>query len=270
MNTHIQHHPTAVSVSDGLIDSFREKGAVYIEGIASKEEVDHYRPAINGAVKKFNTENRRLEDRDTYGKTFLQVMNLWERDEVVSSFTLHKRFAHIAAQLLGVNRVRIYHDQALHKEPGGGATPWHQDQYYWPLDTINTVTMWMPLVDLDASMGILSFAEGSHKDGLVKNIPISDESEALLDQYVQQQQYPVYMPEKMKAGDATFHYGYTLHKAPGNSSPRMREIMTVIYFADGARILYPENDAQETDRHRWLKGKLPGEYADSTLNPLVG
>jgi ectoine hydroxylase-related dioxygenase (phytanoyl-CoA dioxygenase family) len=43
---------------------------------------------------------------------------------------------------------QIYHDQALLKESGGGITPRHQDQHYWPLDTADAVTMWMPLVDV--------------------------------------------------------------------------------------------------------------------------
>ena len=59
-------------------------------------------------------------------------MNLWAVDDAVKQFTLAKRFAKIAADLLGVDKVRLYHDQALYKEPGGGFTPWHQDQYYWP------------------------------------------------------------------------------------------------------------------------------------------
>jgi len=43
----------------------------------------------------------------------------------------------------GCGDVRIYHDHALFKEAGGRATYWHQDQYYWPLDTADTVTMAM-------------------------------------------------------------------------------------------------------------------------------
>jgi len=31
---------------------------------------------------------------------------------------------------MGVQGVRLYHDQALIKEPGGKPTPWHQDYYY--------------------------------------------------------------------------------------------------------------------------------------------
>ena len=89
------------------------------KNVLSKEEVAAYRDVINNAAYKYNTEKRSLQERDTYGKAFLQIMNLWEVDENVRKFTLAKRFAGIAAELLGVEKVRLYHDQALYKEPGG-------------------------------------------------------------------------------------------------------------------------------------------------------
>src|SRR5512140_3690692 len=103
---------------------------------------------------------------------FIQVMNLWVRDEAVRRYVLARRFAKIAADLMGVKGVRIYHDQALYKEAGGGITPWHQDHYYWPMDTDNTITMWMPLMDITPEMGTLVFASGSQVNGHLGNIPI--------------------------------------------------------------------------------------------------
>ena len=44
-----------------------------------------------------------------------------------------------------VEGVRLYHDQALNKEPGGGYTPWHCDAYYWPVLSDKIVTAWVPL-----------------------------------------------------------------------------------------------------------------------------
>lgn len=257
------------TLSAEQINSFQKRGAIHLYGVASPEEMKVFRPAINEAVKKNNTEVRKLEERDTYGKAFLQITNLWLKDEAVRKFTLNKKFASIAAQLLGVEKVRVYHDQALYKEAGGGATPWHQDQYYWPLATTKTITMWMPLVDINVSMGMLTFAEGSHTNGLVNSIPISDESQSLLDAYVSEKDYPIYRPDSMAAGDATFHYGYTLHKAPGNSSDQMREVMTIIYYEDGAVITEPANDNQESDRIKWFDGMKPGKLAASALNPVV-
>ena len=249
--------------------TLNKNGYILLPGVATPEEIAFYRPAINSAVKEMNKENRALDKRDTYGKAFLQIMNIWTKDDLVKQFSLSKKFAKIAADLLGVEHVRIYHDQALYKEPGGGPTPWHQDQYYWPLDTTKTITLWMPLVDIDSSMGILTFAAGSHSDGLVKNVPISDESEVALNDYISKKGYPVEVPPYMHAGDATFHFGYTLHKAPGNYSGIMREVMTVIYYADGAKITTPSNDAQELDRKTWFLGMHPGEPAASAINPLL-
>ena len=251
------------------VEQFITNGHTLIKGVLNPGEVLLYRDAINKAAYTFNTENRALAERDTYGKAFLQVMNLWEVDEKVRQFTLAKRFAKIAADLLGVDHVRLYHDQALYKEPGGGCTPWHQDQYYWPLNTNNTVTMWMPLIDINEDMGMLTFASGSHKGGFVGNLAISDESESAIDQLIKEKEYPVSRSKTMSAGDATFHYGWTLHNAPGNLSGITREVMTVIYYADEALVTEPKNEHQENDRKRWLKNIAPGNVAASVLNPMI-
>jgi ectoine hydroxylase-related dioxygenase (phytanoyl-CoA dioxygenase family) len=256
-------------ITQEATDAYQQNGYALVKNLATADEIAHYRPLILDAVKKLNPEVRKMEDRDTYGKAFLQTMNLWEEDEQVKEFTLAKKFASVAAQLMGVEKVRLYHDQALFKEPGGGFTPWHQDQYYWPLNTRNTITMWMPLLDITPGMGMLTFAGGSHKDGLVKNLEISDESEKALDEHVAQKNYSVFMPAQMNAGDATFHAGLTLHKAPGNSSSIMREVMTIIYFADGTEVAPPINEWQEKDRQRWLFGLANGALAASRLNPVL-
>ncbi|GAO41808.1 phytanoyl-CoA dioxygenase family protein [Flavihumibacter petaseus] len=250
-------------------DAFRHDGHILLPGILSPDEVAAYRQVIRDAAATYNTEKRKLEDRDTYGKAFLQIMNLWVNDPQVRQFTLAKRFGQIAADLLGVENVRIYHDQALFKEPGGGPTPWHQDQYYWPVDTHNTVTMWMPLVDINVDMGMLTFASGSHTKGAIFDYEISDESEAEFDAYVRNNNFPISRPETMNAGDATWHYGYTIHNAPGNRSTDMREVMTVIYVADGARITAPRNKWQENDLKTWLLNDPVGNPVETRLNPRV-
>lgn len=257
-------------VTEQMIADFQKNGHMVTRHLVSDEEMAFYRPFIINAAAEQNTEKRKLIDRDTYGKAFLQIMNLWLTNEKVKQFVLAKRFAKVAADLMGVKNVRIYHDQALFKEPGGGPTPWHQDQYYWPLDTTNTVTMWMPLVDIpNQDMGMLTFASGSHKDGYVFDHEISDESETEFENYVHKKGFPISRPDYMKAGDATWHYGYTIHHAPGNSSEILREVMTVIYFADEARITEPKHEWQKNDHQKWLMGLPVGGYADSELNPKL-
>ncbi|MFT3935900.1 MAG: phytanoyl-CoA dioxygenase family protein [Chitinophagaceae bacterium] len=258
-----------ISIDPMQAAAFQKNGHTLVKNLLSKEEVAAYREVINEAAYKYNTEKRKMEDRDTYGKAFLQIMNLWEVDEAVRKFTLAKRFAKVAADLLGVSNVRLYHDQALYKEVGGGLTPWHQDQYYWPLSTSNTVTMWMPLINIDEDMGMLTFASQSHTGGFVENVAISDASEALLEKHITDKGFNVTRAKTMEAGDATWHYGWTLHNAPGNLSNQTREVMTIIYFADGATVTSPQNEHQEADRSRWLGGLYPGSKAASALNPLL-
>jgi len=258
-----------VNIDETQIKEFQANGHTITRNALYRDEVKAYRDVINAAAYKYNTEKRSLEERDTYGKAFLQIMNLWEVDEGVKKFTLAKRFAKMAADLLGVDRVRIYHDQALYKEPGGGFTPWHQDQYYWPLDTDKTITMWMPLIDINEEMGMLTFASGSHTSGFVENIAISDESEKKLEDHIEKKGFPISRPLSLQGGDATWHYGWTLHSAPGNASGITREVITIIYFADGASVTTPQNEHQENDRQRWLGGLQPGTLAASPLNPTV-
>ncbi len=210
-----------------------------------------------------------MEERDTYGKAFLQIENLWVRDEAVRHFTLARRFGQIAADLLGVDGVRIYHDQALFKEPGGGPTPWHQDQHYWPLDTDNTVTLWMPLVDIPAQIGSMTLRLRLAAAGLCgRSRRSSDKSDQVLSEFIQEKGLQKTHYGAMSAGDATFHAGWTLHSAPGNPTAAMREVMTIIYYADGTHLLGPENPRGRNDMG-WFPGLAPGDLAASELNPLV-
>jgi ectoine hydroxylase-related dioxygenase (phytanoyl-CoA dioxygenase family) len=125
----------------------------------------------------------------------------------------------VAAELMGVAGVRLHHDQALFKEPGGGFTPWHQDQFYWPLDTEHTITLWMPLVPVTPEMGPMTFASGPQRLGKLSDLPIGDASEAAP---VEAHGLACNEPFRFAAGDASFHAGWTLHRAPLNRSERMR------------------------------------------------
>jgi ectoine hydroxylase-related dioxygenase (phytanoyl-CoA dioxygenase family) len=251
------------------IARYQRDGHVLLRGVAAPAEVAAYRSAIVEAATRYNTETRPLSARDTYGKAFLQIMNLWEKDDQVRRFVLARRFGKLAADLMGVDGVRLYHDQALFKEPGGGHTPWHQDHIYWPLDTRHTITMWMPLVDIPAAVGSMTFVSGSQALDFPNMMEISDESEQVLQQFVDEHDLPQSTYGALTAGDATFHNGWVMHRAPGNPTAMMREVMTIIYVADGAKVLQPVPPVMQRDLDTWMPGLGPGDVVASQRNPLI-
>ncbi len=252
------------------IQAFQTNGFALLRSLASNDEVAAYRALITEATTEFAKSYKPFEERDTYGKAFIQFMNLWTGDERIRRYTLAKRFGQVAARLMGVRGVRLYHDQALYKEAGGGHTPWHQDQQYWPLDGVKCVTMWMPLVDVTVDMGTLNFATGSQALGYLGPLNISDDSDDRLEALIAERGFTVVNSGDMKAGDATFHDGWTIHGAPGNlSKTTTREVMTVIYIDADAVITHPDSPQRANDLATWFPGLHPGSPAASPLNPIV-
>ena len=259
----------AYPLGDHQVEAFRRDGHITLRALASADEIARVRPAILAVVHRVAAAGDAQGRLDDYGALFTQVTNAWRLDETVRAFVFARRFARVAAALMGVRGVRLYHDQALVKERAGRPTPWHQDQYYWPLDTPHTVTLWMPLVDCSEAMGPMRFASGSHRMADWEPRPISDETGTLLGEEIRRRGLALGGGRPLVAGDATFHSGRTVHCAGANTSAVRREVMTVIYHAEDARVLEPENDHQRADRDAFLPGLRAGDVAASPMNPLL-
>ncbi len=257
---------TPYELSPEAIGFYRENGYVKLQGVFSPELLEQYRRSIHARVAELSADALPMEQRSTYGKAFLQVMNLWTQSAEVREFVFGKRLARIAAELMGASGVRIYHDQALYKEPGGGITPWHADQYYWPVDSDRTITAWVPLQDTPVGMGPLAFCEKSHRLQLGRAREIGDESEAPLKQALESFRTE---DSAFGLGEVSFHSGWTFHRAGANSTDRPREVMTVIYMDEDIRVTPPRNKNHVLDLERWAPGLKPGDPLASMLNPVV-
>ena len=248
------------------IDFYREFGYVKLKNVLSPEVLAYYGQVITDAVFRLNTLTKPMEERTTYERAFLQIMNLWRENEEVKEFVFSKRLARIAADLMEVEGVRLYHDQALYKEPGGGITPYHADQFYWPLASPKTVTVWIPLQDTPMEMGPLAFAEKSQDVEIGRSLEISDESEQLMAKALEQ----FHLHESpFDLGEVSYHAGWLFHRAGANVSDQPRKVMTVIYMDQNQVIKQPSNAYQEADWKTWLDGKAIGTVPDSALNPVL-
>lgn len=249
-------------------DAFIRDGYVKLKEVFAPQTLAPFSRSITNATIRLNTENRPLEERDTYDRAFLQVMNLWRKDSAAKQFIFGKRLAKIAADLLQVERVRLYHDQSLCKEPGGGLTPAHADQFYWPLSSDRTVTAWIPLQAVPQNMGPLGFYKGSHHEDFGRDLEISDESEAQITTSMERRGFE-FDVSPFDLGEVSFHSGWTFHRAGPNLSTTPRSVMTMIYMDADIRVIEPVNAPQKNDLTSWLPGLKPGDVAASPINPVL-
>lgn len=257
-----------VTLDPEAIAQFREDGFVRLPQVLPPGSVAEVGAEITRLTLALNTETRPIEERDTYDRAFLQVMNLWRHSTSVQRFVFGKRLAAIAAQLLGVRGVRLYHDQSLYKEPSGGITPAHADQYYWPFESDRSVTAWIPLQAVPTEMGPLAFYRGSHREAFGRDLPISDESERAISAAMEARGFEL-DAAPYALGDVSFHAGWTFHRAGANQSDRPRSVMTMIYIDQDMRVASPANAMQAGDLAQWLPGVAPGEIAASPINPVL-
>ena len=266
MNLAILNEPYLLT--EEQVAFYQKNRYIKLKQVLDEATLRHFDEVISARVEALNEVETPLEDRDTYGKAFLQLMNLWVEDTGVKGLIFSKRIAKIAADLMRVDGVRLYHDQALYKEAGGGITPWHADQFYWPLSNDRTVTAWIPLQETPLEMGPLEFSAGSHQITEGRDLSIGDESEAVMTQKLRVTDFP-HVIEPFEAGEISFHSGWVFHRAGANSTDQVRKVMTIIYMEKEMTLKQPENENQLNDWNTWCPGAKVGEVIDTPLNPVL-
>ena len=256
------------SLSQEQIDFYQKNRFIKLKEVLNLETLQFFNEAISKQVNEMNQEQTALEDRTTYGKAFLQLFNLWTENSIIKEFIFSKRIAKIASDLMEVKGVRLYHDQALFKEGGGGITPWHADQYYWPLETDKTITAWIPLQETPLEMGPLEFSAGSHSIVEGRELEIGDESEEVIQKKLRVTDFK-HVIEAFDIGEISFHSGWIFHRAGANSTNEMRKVMTIIYMDKDMLLKNPDNKNQIHDWNTWCPGAKIGEIINSPINPVL-
>jgi ectoine hydroxylase-related dioxygenase (phytanoyl-CoA dioxygenase family) len=259
------HYP----LDSGAIHRFQEDGFIRLPNVLSAEVLSDITPEITRMVNEGNRlKDIPLEQRTLYDQAFIQVINLWTRNDRIREFAFNKRLARIAAELLGTRGVRMWHDQALYKEPSGGFTPWHVDQQYWPMASPHSVTAWIPLQSVPIEQGPLCFGRGSHYKRIGRDLEISAESEQQIRDAVKKEKIDE-VQEPYALGDVSFHLGWTLHRAGPNTTTDLRRVFTIIYMDVDMQLAQPKNKNQQADWEAWTPSTQIGEVMDDPLNPVL-
>ena len=249
----------AYPVSDDKVTFFQENGYVRFDNVLSPDEVEVMREALERGMDQKKAFARDLAGG---GDKIVQMVNLWEVDDVCRAYSTSPRLAEMAKRLTGSDSVRLFHDQALVKKPGpSAASPWHQDQPYWPSKEPGMLSCWMALDDVTIDRGCMQFIPGTHKWGEFDPISFAGDGPALQDLVSEEQKAqwnPV--PVELKAGDCTWHHGLTFHFTRPNTTEHIRRAFVTIYIPDG--VTYAADEKME--------GPLSDSITSQKGDPLRG
>ncbi|GAA3553696.1 phytanoyl-CoA dioxygenase family protein [Nonomuraea rosea] len=212
--------------TDDEVAFFGTHGWVRLGRLIDPESVAALRERAIGHLRARSRSRTTLVDQ-----AFGQSRDVAESDEMFAGLTSNAQMGRNAVRLLrGVRAVRVQVTNLLVKEPGEhGATEFHQDFPWMPMDRSAMLTVWLALADVPADMGSLRFYDGSHRCGLLGR-SFTRPGDDQLSQHPWLKELELSPPLDLKAGDATVHHALTVHGAPANRRDRPRLSFTVTYF----------------------------------------
>jgi ectoine hydroxylase-related dioxygenase (phytanoyl-CoA dioxygenase family) len=229
-------HPLLVTQA---IDEYRENGVTIVRGLLS-EFVDTIAAGIERNLKApgpYAAENLKQGEQGRFFDDYCNWTRIPEFEEVI----LNSPAAEVAADLMGSQRVQVFHDHILVKEPGTSKpTPWHQDGPYYFVEGLQNVSFWVPIDPVKEAT--LRCVAGSHK-WEKPVLPTRWLAETSF--YPNDDDYlPVPDPDtegmnivewELEPGDAVaFNFGI-LHGARGNSTTTRRRAFSLRLLGDDAR-----------------------------------
>ncbi len=229
-------------LDDELIAAYQRDGAVVVRGAFNAEQVGWAREAIDANLADLSP--RALRASGTDDGAFIEDFCNWHRLPAMERFIRDAPGAEIAAALTGSEKVRLYHDHVLVKEPATKqTTPWHQDQPYYNVDGLQNASMWFPVdpVPLESSLRIVAgthlgpwFMPRTFLDEQAKWFPegsLAEPPDFDADLVADPTAWNV-LAWELEPGDAVFFNMLSVHGAGGVSGDRRRRVLSVRFLGD--------------------------------------
>ncbi|MFM6026442.1 MAG: phytanoyl-CoA dioxygenase family protein [Dolichospermum sp.] len=249
-------------ISEEQIQQFQTDSYIRIKNILSPGSLYLLRQEL----KQLFYDHHKLDPN----RKFSSMELMWQESDIVKEFVLSKRLGKLAANLLQVSSVRVYHDDFLCKEPGCVRTPWHYDGFHYPIASKNIGTFWIPLQSTPKAMGPLEFAKGMEVHKLVKEIPFDKFSQShdhAIVEMLQSLDIQVNR-EPFLLGEVSFQHCLNVHGAGANHTKEQRIAFGISYFENGSRVISSPM-LISGDWQKFMPGIQPLEVISSPYNPIV-
>jgi ectoine hydroxylase-related dioxygenase (phytanoyl-CoA dioxygenase family) len=263
---------TSVALSAEEVSFFEENGYVKGGRVLEEAQIQALRDGLEAIRSGENPRTSELYEIDEDyrrepEKNVFHFLGAWLIDAAFRDVVFHPAITVKAAQLLGVEHVRFWHDQVFYKPPRHpGVVTWHQDYSYWTRATpAGHVTCWIGLDDSTLENGCVHYVPGSHRWGLLPRISLTKDMDAVKD-FLTPEQAAAFEPEPMvlKAGECTFHHSHTVHGSYGNRSDVPRRAIVLNFM---------KPDTRSGDGTRPLLKGVPlipeGQVIEGEFFPLV-
>lgn len=218
---------------------FNEQGYLFMPGFFSKEMIQEIR---NEAKSVFAVQMKRsrivvpeFDDEIAFSKA---MYSLFEKDmeafvncgkTAQHTFSLHalgvsdsvkdflKKELQVNSPVVCTRPVLFFNHKNLAKKDVYHTVFPHQD-WRSMQGSLDSVVLWLPLIDIDVNLGALEIIPGSHKWGLVTSEVIENFGAVSLTD----EQKKMFMSVPVKTGDALFFSSFLVHQSGNNSTDRIR------------------------------------------------
>lgn len=231
------------------IEEFRERGFLHVPHTLDPSELSKWRAAVDDATMR--RRGQTLDGtpaghrEDPYSNVFLQIMLLSRTHSGVRELIHDREMARASAKLAGVTGLRLWHDQALIKEPLANATSFHRDVPFWSFDSASAITIWVALDDAGIEHGCLYFLPGSQRLTDYQMTGIGPNMGDIVARYPALRAVEPF-PVPVCAGDAIYIDGMVVHGAGPNMTHQYRRAMTCAYMPTGSRFNGKRNVLSES------------------------
>jgi len=206
------------------------------------------------AIAELIAQERRFRLDQGYGAAGNQSLRvniqLCDRSEPVRRFCTMGAHLPLLQQLVGPD-LCLTHQQFVTKLPDENEQrsdiPLHQDNGYGQLDPMTDITVWVPLVDTDATNGGLCVVPGSHRHGLLEH-DRARINPVLIEAASDEPAKPI----DARAGEGIAFSGLTIHGSGPNHSSEARPAFYVRYCEPHTRLLSEGGRSVLDDPHSWM------------------
>jgi ectoine hydroxylase-related dioxygenase (phytanoyl-CoA dioxygenase family) len=241
MNATLQARAQA-AVTPKIAADYARDGAVCLRQLLQPKEVEQLTRGIDANLAQPSPRAIVASAPGDPGY-FIEDFCNWQGNADYRQFIESTPLPQVTALLTGSQRVRLYHDHMLTKEPGTRTpTPWHQDQPYYNVSGFQNTSFWIP-ADPVSRASTLEFVAGSHRgpwlmprtfrdqqakwfpEGSLADLPDIDGDRSAF----------ALIGWALEPGDLVCFHMLTLHAAAGVEAGRRRRVFSLRFLGDDMR-----------------------------------